>query len=97
MAVDWHSIDTVDCANQNPNRKANCDTEIGIGQKKCGEGGIRTSPSSSTNLVVLDQGGAESGALCLSDPRLGSLIDAWPALPEPIRAGILAIIRASGA
>jgi hypothetical protein len=26
-------------------------------------------------------------------PDLAEIIDAWPALPEPIRAGILAMIR----
>ncbi len=62
-----------------------------------GEGGIRTSLDSSTNLATSEQGSAESGALCLADPRLGSLIDAWPTLPEPIRVGILAVIRAAGA
>ena len=62
-----------------------------------GEGGIRTFPDSSTNLAISEQGGAESGALSLVDPRLGSLIDAWPTLPEPIRAGILAMILAVGA
>jgi hypothetical protein len=28
---------------------------------------------------------------------LQALIDAWPSLPEPIRAGILAMVKASGA
>ena len=62
-----------------------------------GEGGIRTSPDFSTNLAISEQGSAESGALCLPDPRLGALLDAWPTLPEPIRAGILAMVRATGA
>jgi hypothetical protein len=30
------------------------------------------------------------------DPGLASLIDAWPTLPEAIRAGILAMVRATG-
>jgi hypothetical protein len=30
------------------------------------------------------------------DPALAALIDAWPALPEAIRAGILAMVRAAG-
>jgi hypothetical protein len=45
-------------------------------------------------------GGAESGALghesTAIDPALKSLIDAWPTLPEAIRAGILAMVRAAG-
>jgi hypothetical protein len=32
----------------------------------------------------------------LDDPELAALIDAWPTLSEAIRAGILAMVRASG-
>jgi hypothetical protein len=31
-----------------------------------------------------------------SNPGLKAVIDAWPTLPEPIRAGILALVRAAG-
>jgi len=45
-------------------------------------------------------GGAESGALAPQttaiDPSLAAIIDAWPMLPEAIRAGILALVRAAG-
>lgn len=61
-----------------------------------GGGGIRTSTNNPANFALPDTGGAESGALAVVDPRLGSLINAWPALPEPIRAGILAMVRAVG-
>ena len=40
-------------------------------------------------------GGADSGALPSLDPRLVALIDAWPRLPEPIRAGIAAMLEAA--
>jgi hypothetical protein len=44
--------------------------------------------------------GAKSGALALTkpniDPDLAALIDTWPKLPEAIRAGILAMVRAAG-
>jgi hypothetical protein len=29
------------------------------------------------------------------DPGLAAIIDAWPTLPEPIRAGILAMVKAA--
>jgi hypothetical protein len=45
-------------------------------------------------------GGAESSALGaqngLFDHELAAVVDAWPTLPEPIKAGILAMIRAAG-
>jgi hypothetical protein len=31
------------------------------------------------------------------DPDLAALVDAWPSLPEAIRAGILAMVQAAGA
>ena len=63
--------------------------------------GLEVSCNSQGNTAIPRPGGAESGALDLTrdniDPGLAALIDAWPALPEPIRAGILAMVRASGA
>jgi len=44
--------------------------------------------------------GADAGAVetknCSPDADLQSIIDAWPTLPEAIRAGILAMVDASG-
>jgi hypothetical protein len=55
------------------------------------------SPDNSTNPAP---GGAKSGALTIEnlaiDPSLAALIDAWPTLPDAIRAGILAMVRAAG-
>ena len=31
-----------------------------------------------------------------TDPDLAAVFDAWPALPEVIRAGIVAMVKASG-
>jgi hypothetical protein len=46
-----------------------------------------------------DQSGAESGALGAReaplDPELAVVVDAWPALPDAIKAGILALVRAT--
>jgi hypothetical protein len=45
-------------------------------------------------------GAAKSGAVFADsspiDPDLAKIIDAWPNLPEAIRAGILAMVRAAG-
>jgi hypothetical protein len=55
------------------------------------------SPNDSTNPAP---GGAKSGAPASRpstiDPTLAALIAAWPTLPDPIRAGILAMVRAAG-
>jgi len=46
------------------------------------------------------ESGAESGALGArngpSDPRLATIIEAWPGLPEPIKEGILAVTQVAG-
>ena len=51
--------------------------------------------------MILEPGGAESGAPTLANfmiaPELVAIIDVWPKLPEPIKAGILALVRAAGA
>ena len=44
-------------------------------------------PSEATN------GGA---AEALADPDLAAVVKAWPELPRAVRAGILAMVRASG-
>jgi hypothetical protein len=40
---------------------------------------------------------AQKAAHALADPDLAALIAAWQRLPEPIKAGILALIRAANA
>lgn len=65
-----------------------------------GDEGLESNPKSSRNDRVGNQGGAESGALGAReaplDPQLAAVARAWPTLPEPIKAGILAMIRAAG-
>ena len=46
------------------------------------------------NTQIRDDGGAKSGALG-SDHNLDWVIEAWAELPEAIRAGIVAMVRAS--
>jgi hypothetical protein len=62
--------------------------------------GNRTQQGISEKTALLAQAGAESGALTPTsphiDPALTALISAWPTLPEAIRAGILAMVRAAG-
>jgi hypothetical protein len=62
--------------------------------------GIEPLTDSSENSTNPDPSGAKSGALAPEkpaiDPALAALIDVWPALPEAIRAGILAMVRAAG-
>jgi hypothetical protein len=61
--------------------------------------GIEPAPKSSGNSGGRDQSGAECGALgareAPADPDLAAVVDAWPTLREPIRAGILAMVRAA--
>jgi hypothetical protein len=56
--------------------------------------------NSSGNEGFPDESGAESGALDAEiepkDPELGAIIDAWPTLPEALKAGILAMVRTVG-
>jgi hypothetical protein len=51
------------------------------------------------NGAVPSTGGADSGALVArkppTDPNLAELVKAWPALPESVRAGIVALVKAT--
>ena len=72
--------------------------------------GLEQPPKTPEETLVLDSGGAQSGALFdISgsepppevapsepvDPQLAQLINAWPGLPEAIRAGIAAMVASS--
>jgi hypothetical protein len=54
----------------------------------------RTPTKSPSKAALRDEGGAESGALA---PDLVTVVTAWSDLPETIKAGILALVRAAGA
>ena len=51
-------------------------------------------------MAVSEIGGAESGAVDADcspiDPDLQSIIERWHDLPEAIKAGILAMVQATG-
>jgi hypothetical protein len=61
--------------------------------------GIEPTPHSRKNSTISPSGGAETGAPAtespLFAPDLMTVVDAWPTLPEAIRAGILAMVRAA--
>lgn len=62
--------------------------------------GIEPHAHSPENTTNPNSGGAKSGALTPANPNidtsLAMVIDAWPTLPEALRAGILAMVRAAG-
>jgi hypothetical protein len=62
--------------------------------------GIEPSSKNAGNCGNSEQGGADSGALgtrnALLDADLSAVVNAWPTLPEFIKAGIRAMIRAVG-
>jgi len=64
------------------------------------EEGLELPPKTSGNVEVSAESGAECGALgareARIDPDLAAVVDTWPKLPEAIRVGVLAIIRAAG-
>jgi hypothetical protein len=54
------------------------------------------SPENNTLLVECGaKPGAPTGRTASIDPALAAVIDAWPKLPEAIRAAILALLRAA--
>ena len=56
-------------------------------------------PENIGKTAISDAAGAEMGAVEMKRKQIGpdlqALIDAWPTLPEAIKAGILAIVRAA--
>ena len=55
---------------------------------------------SSGDTTISASAGANAGAVetktAHDDPDLQAIIDAWPALPEAIKAGIVAMVQAAG-
>lgn len=73
-----------------------CDT---IQMFRVAEEGLEPTSHSTGNTIDPPQGGAKSGALGAQngplDPDLAAIVKAWPTLPEPIKAGIVAMIGAA--
>ena len=70
--------------------------------------GLEQTHDSLANSLIPTPSGAESGAVAaeepllrpepvITDPAVAEVIVAWPTLPEPVKAGIVAMIRATGA
>lgn len=63
--------------------------------------GLELSQDSSGNSTIADQSGADSGAVFASsipiDADLAAVFEAWPTLPEAIKAGILALVQSQQA
>jgi hypothetical protein len=80
-------------------RRLDDDSSQRIPIKSSGEDRIRT--SSQIQGISIDPAieGAESGALgtipVKIDSELSKLMDAWPMLPDAIKAGILAMVQAA--
>ena len=72
----------------------------GLFGDKSGAKESRTTHETDAKTALLEPGGAEFGAPSLTNPNiapeLAAILDAWPRLPEPIKAGILALVRAAG-
>ncbi len=62
--------------------------------------GLEQPPKSSGKTAVSTIGGAKSDVIGAAggaiDPDLQAILDAWPRLPESVRAEVLAMVRASG-
>ena len=65
------------------------------------EAGLEPTSFSSGKTPVSGTGGAESGAVGAEnapiDPDLANIIDAWPTLPEGVKAGITAMVEGAAA
>jgi hypothetical protein len=62
---------------------------------KIGDEGLERLSKPHYTSAILKRHGAKSGAPTIADPDLASIFDAWPTLSNAIKAGILAMVRAS--
>ena len=67
---------------------------------KTEEEGFERRQDSPDKTTVSKQGGAQSGAhaapTAVSDPDLAAVVKVWPKLPEAVRVGIVAMVKAAG-
>ena len=69
-----------------------CEPALVNANESEGQSGIRPSADSHGKTLIGAGGDAKSDA---PDVRLAAIVAAWPTLPEAVRAGIVAIVRAS--
>ena len=53
---------------------------------------LRAAPGAARSAA---KGDSEPHQSLPDDPNLRAIVDAWPTLPQPVRAGILAMVRAA--
>jgi len=62
--------------------------------------GNRRSGGNAGETAIVDQSGAECGALSPENasiaPELQAIIDAWPSLSDNVKASVLALVRRQG-
>jgi hypothetical protein len=54
--------------------------------------GLEHPHENSTDTPLSHENGAKSGVPVRNDPILAALAEAWPTLPEPIRAAVRALV-----
>jgi hypothetical protein len=81
--------------------------EISFPRKEVGDTGLEQGVESSRKIAISETRGADSGALGArtrldvahgvgvsgDDHGLRVVVEAWPALPDAVKAGILAMVR----
>jgi hypothetical protein len=77
-----------------------CDSRRVRAKKSSGEDRTRTLAKNAGETASAVQDGADYGALSAEtaelDAELQAIIDAWPSLPDDVKAGIVAMVRAAG-
>lgn len=56
---------------------------------------IRTTTKTTGKTAISDVGDAKSGAVPFEAPDLAAISEAWPRLPQALKDGILAMVRAA--
>ena len=90
-----------DLRTQNGDKSATESAQDPTESRACAESAHRTADNTATLPRQLDDRSAhQKCAVLLPDPDalpadLAAVVDAWPTLPEPIKAGVLAMVKAA--